>query len=294
MEFITEEVKTSLGLTDEQVAGITPLYNDHIAVVKNDVSKTANENAERMLHGAAVKIEESTKVQRNQGEKIADYILRANEAYNSTLKSEYEQKKAEYEQKVKDFKGDEATKAELNKAKEDLDLAKQKLADYDVLKEKAEKYDQAEQTLSKLKLDVAFKDVKPSFPDTANSYEVAAKWDAFVQGVLDKNVIEIVDGEAIAIDKENEHKRSKLKELVEKDEELTKLLQGRRQEGTGAKPGEKLKIEGVPFEVPKGSTSEERSKAIQEYLLTQGIDKTSSNYATEFSKYNSLILKQGK
>jgi hypothetical protein len=294
MEFITEEVKTSLGLNDDQIAGLTPLFNDHIAGVKNEFSKSANDNAEGILNGAASKVAEVTKVPRNQGEKIADYILRANNEFSSSLKSDLEAKKAEYEQKLKDFKGDDATKEELQKAKSELDLAKQKLADYDDLKLKADQFEETSQTLSKLKLDIAFRDVKPNFPDTANPYEVKAKWDAFVQSVLEKYIIEIVDGEPMAIDKENEHKRSKLIDLVQKDEEIAKLSQGRDQRGTGGSPKDKEKIDGVPFEVPKETTTEERSKAIQDYLLTQGIDKTSKQYSSEFAKYNELILKKGK
>ena len=116
-------------------------------------------------------------------EKVADYILRANGEYNSSLKSDLERAKYEYEQKLKDFKGDDATKAELDKAKAELDEAKKKLADFDVLKDKADKYEEATQTLSKLKLDVAFQKVKPSFPETANPFEVKARWEAFEKNV---------------------------------------------------------------------------------------------------------------
>ena len=296
MEFITEEVKTSLGLNDDQIAGLTPLFNDHIAVVKNEFSKSANENAERIVDGVIKSTQERFKVtlERNQGEKHADYLQRLSVYALENVKSDYESKKAEYEQKLKDFKGDDATKEELQKAKSELDEAKKKLADFDDLKSKADQFEEATQTLSKLKLDIAFRDVKPTFPDTANPFEVKARWEAFEKSVLDKYIIEIVDGEPMAIDKENEHKRLKLKELVEKDQELTKLAQGREQRGTGAKPGEKEKIDGVPFEVPKDASTEERSKSIQEYLLTQGIDKTSPKYASEFAKYNQLILKKGK
>lgn len=294
MAFITEEVKTSLNLTDEQLNGLTPLLNDYIANVKNDFSKTANQNAEGILNGAALKVAEITKVQRNQGEKIADYILRANNEFNSSIKSDYESKKLDYETKLKEFDGAKGQKEELEKAKSELDEAKKKLADFDLLKEKADKFEETSQKLSQLKLDIAFRDVMPNFPDTANKYEVEAKWGNFKKNILEKYTIELVDAEPIAIDKENEHKRLKLKELVEKDEELTKLAQGREQRGTGASTKDKEKIDGVPFDVPKGATTEERSKAIQEYLFTQGIDKTSSKYSTEFAKYNELILKKGK
>jgi len=294
MEFITEEVKTSLGLTEEQINGLTPVYNEHIATQKQGWDLKANENAEGILNGAASKISEVTKVGRNQGEKIADYIVRASSEHLSSLQSDLTTKKAEYEQKLKDFKGDDATKEELQKAKDELDKAKQTLATFDEIKAKADKLEPLETEYKTMKLQIAFQSVKPNFPDTVNSYEAKAKWDDFVKGITDKNTIELVDGEAIVIDKENEHKRSKLKELVEKDEELTKLMQGRNQGGTGGKPTDKEKIDGVPFEVPKNASSEERSKAIKEYLLKDGIAITSPEYSKKFAEYNSIILSGGK
>jgi len=294
MEFITEEVKTSLGLTEEQINGLTPVYNEHIATQKQGWDLKANENAEGILNGAASKISEVTKVGRNQGEKIADYIVRASSEHLSSLQSDLTTKKAEYEQKLKDFKGDDATKEELQKAKDELDKAKQTLATFDEIKAKADKLEPLETEYKTMKLQIAFQSVKPNFPDTVNSYEAKAKWDDFVKGITDKNTIELVDGEAIVIDKENEHKRSKLKDLVEKDEELTKLMQGRKQDGTGGKPTDKVKVDGVPFEVPKDASSEERSKAIKEYLLKEGIAITSPEYSKKFAEYNSIILAGGK
>lgn len=120
MAFITEEVKTSLNLTDEQLNGLTPLLNDYIANVKNDFSKTANQNAEGILNGAALKVAEITKVQRNQGEKIADYILRANNEFNSSIKSDYESKKLDYETKLKEFDGAKGQKRNLKKQNQNL------------------------------------------------------------------------------------------------------------------------------------------------------------------------------
>jgi hypothetical protein len=294
MEFITEEVKTSLGLSEEQINGLTPVYNDHIATQKQTWDLKANENAEGILNGAATKISEVTKVARNQGEKVADYIVRAGNEHFSTLKNELEVAKSEYAQKLKDFKGDDATKEELQKAKDELDKAKQTLATFDDIKAKADKLEPLETEYKTMKLQIAFQSVKPNFPETVNSYEAKAKWDDFVKGITDKNTIELVDGEAIVIDKENEHKRSKLKDLVEKDEEITKLLQGRNQGGTGGKPTEKVKIDGVPFEVPQNASSEERSKAIKDYLLKEGIALTSPEYSKKFSEYNTLILSGGK
>jgi hypothetical protein len=294
MEFITDEVKTSLGLSEEQINGLTPLYTDHFANKQKEWDNKANENAEGILNGAVSKIVEVTKVTRNQGEKVADYIVRANETHLSTLKTELETAKSDYAQKLKDFKGDDATKAELQKAKDELDKAKQTLANFDEIKAKADKYDETSQALSGLKLQVAFQGVKPNFPDTVNPYEAKAKWDEFVKGVQDKYTIELVDGEAVCKDKENEYKTAKLSDLVSTNEDLTKLLQGRQQTGAGGKPIEKTKIDGVPFEVPKNATTDERSTAIKEYLLKGGIAVTSPDYSQKFAELNTKIIEGSK
>lgn len=294
MEFITDEVKTSLGLTDEQITGLTPLYTDHFANKQKEWDNKANENAEGILNGAVSKIVEVTKVTRNQGEKVADYIVRANETHLSTLKTELETAKSEYAQKLKDFKGDDATKEELQKAKDELDKAKQTLANFDEIKAKADKYEETSQALSGLKLQVAFQGVKPNFPDTVNAYEAKAKWEDFVKGVQEKYTIELVDGEAVCKDKENEYKTVKLSDLVSKDEELSKLSQGRQQTGAGGKQVDKVKIDGVPFEVPKDASTEERSTAIKEYLLKEGVSITSPDYAKKFAELNAKILEGSK
>lgn len=294
MDFLTQEIVTELGLTETQVNSIKEKGINYVAELKQGWDNKANENAEGILNGAITKIVETTKVQRNQGEKIADYILRANNEFSSTLKSEYEEKKAEYDQKLKDFQGDEVTKAELKKAKEDLDLAKQTLANFDDIKAKADRLEPLETEYKNMKLQIAFQSVKPNFPETVNSYEAKAKWEEFISGVQNKYTIELVEGVAICKDKENEYKTVKLNELVEKDDELTKLTQGRVQQGTGGKQIDKVKIDGVPFDVPKGASSEERSKLIQEHLLKEGIAKTSHEYAKKFKEFNDLILKGGK
>lgn len=287
MEFLTEEVIAELGITPEQLTKLNEKGNDYIADLKKDLGKTANDNAEKILEGAIAKIVETTKVTRNQGEKIADYVQRASESHLSSLKTDLETAKAEYNQKVKDFKGDEATKAELDKAKDELDKAKQQLADFDTIKEKAEKYETTVGELSGLKLQVAFQSVKPNFPDTVNEYEAKAKWDSFIADVKNKYTIELVDGEAVCKDKENEYKTIKLKDLVDKDEAISLLMQGRKQEGTKTTPKDFMKVEGVPFDVPKDATSESLTKLVREYLASQNIAVTSKDYTTKFQEiYN--------
>jgi hypothetical protein len=294
MEFITAEIATELGLTEAQVTSIKEKGSNYIADLQKGWDNKANENAEGILNGAISKIVETTKVPRNQGEKVADYIERASNSHLSTLKTDLETAKLDYAQKLKDFKGDDATKLELENAKLELDKAKQTLANFDEIKAKADKYEPLETEYKNMKLQIAFQSVKPNFPETVNSYEAKAKWEEFISGVQNKYTIELVDGVAVCKDKDNEYKTVKLSELVTKDEELSKLSQGRVQQGVGAKQVDKVKIDGVPFEVAKDATSEERSKAIQEHLLKEGIAKTSPEYAKKFKEFHDLIVKGGK
>jgi len=283
MDFITKEVAEQHGFTEEQIKAITPLYENTIANLKKDWDGVANQNAEKILDGAVAKIVEVTKVTRNQGEKVADYIVRANSEHLSTLQTDLDSKKSEYEQKLKDFKGDEATKAELDKVKLEYDEAKKKLANYDELAEKAGKYEETEKALSGMKLSVAFNSVKPNFPQEVNAYEAKAKWDAFISAINEKWNIELVENEPIAIDKTNEHKRVKLSELVSQDKEISELLQGRQQNGSGATPRQKT-VEGLPFKIPESATSEDLSKLVNEYLDSKGVAKLDKTRGTQFAE----------
>jgi len=283
MEFLTEEVIAEIGISKEQVEKIKPLYENNIADLKKDWDGKANTDAEKILDGAIAKIVEVTKVPRAQGEKVAEYLERASTAHFATLETDLKNAKAEYDKKVKDFKGDEATKAELDKAKDELDKAKQKLANYDELVDKASKYESTAEALSGMKLSVAYNSVKPNFPDTVDEYRAKAKWDEFIKATNEKWLIEIVENEPIAIDKDNEHKRVKLSELVSQNKEITELLQGRQQSGSGAKPA-KTKVDGLPFEIDGEPTSANLSKAINTYLDSQGVPKVSDERGKKFQE----------
>lgn len=291
MDFITEEIVKELNLTPEQVAGIKPHYDGHIATEKQAWDNKANTDAEGILSGAASKLAESTGVQRNQGEKLADYYVRAGKEFLSNKESELSTAKADYEKKLKDFKGDEATKQELADTKQKYDDVLQKYADYDDLKVKADKYDPLNQELSGLKLNVAFHGVKPSMPDTVNKYEFDAKWGAFQKTVLEKNTIELVDNVPFAIDNENPHKKTKLSDLVSADKELTDLLKGREQRGLNSKQEDFRKIDGVPFEVPDKATKEELSKIINEHLDKEGIGKMDKGRSAKFTELWAKVSK---
>lgn len=292
MDFLTEELIKETGLTEAQVSALKPAGETYIAEQKKAWDGKANADAEAILGGAAAKVAETTKVTRNQGEKVAEYIVRAADVHLTGARSAMETAKSEYEQKVKDFKGDEATKSELEASKKALDDAKKQLAELEGYKEKAAKYDPLETEYKSLKKEAAFTQVKPVFADTVNSYEAKAKWEEFVKNTESKYKIEIKDGEAIAIDKENEHMVKKLKDLVTSDETLTALAAGRSQKGTGAHSVPAQKIDGVPFDVPEEiGKGDELSKLIREHIVSkEGLKQHEPAYAKRFTELRNKIL----
>ena len=296
MDFITQETITELGLTEAQISGLTPKFNDFISNKQKEWDGLANTNAENIITGAVKTIQSKVGINedRQQGEKIADYLIRVSDKALEVKQNNVTKLEQEYQQKLKDFKGDEATKSELDQAKKELDDAKKILATYDEVKGKADKYEEASQQLNGLKLEVAFGSAKPNFPDTVNPYEVKAKWDEFKSSVLEKYTIELVEGVPMAIDKENQYKQIKLSELVKENKELSELLTGRQQKGTGtrSRDGSTSKIEGVPFDVPDEAktNSAERSKAIKEFLLKEGLNPTNKEWSDKFSDYNKKIM----
>lgn len=290
---LDKEFIESVGLDENQVRATTEFFSTKLADAKleieNQYKDTANKNAEGIINGAIEPIVKATGIQRNEGEKAADFLTRVGSSYLSEKQSELDKVKADYEQKIKGVQGSETLAKEYEAMKLKHDEVLKKYADYDEIREKAEKADEYGQQLSGLKLEVSFGKVRPNFPESVNPFEADAKWNAFKKSVLEKNTIELVEGEAIAIDKENPHKTTKLKDLVEKDTELSELLKGRQQGGLGAKEADKVTIDGVPFEVPKNAGAKERATAIREYLTKQGIDPISDQWTLEFAKYNKAI-----
>lgn len=293
MEFLNEDAVKELGLTPEQVEGITPKFNEYISNQKLEWDKKANENAEGILSGAVKYLQEKTGVKedRQQGEKYADYLARISDKAFEGKKSELETAKAEYDKKLKEFKGDDATKEELQKAKDKLDAAQKQLADYDTLKEKADKYEEATKSLSELKRQAAFGNVKPAFNKDANEYEVKAKWAEFQKRVEEKFNIEFVDGEYIAVDKENQYKQTKLSELVANDEELKGITSERVVPGLGSK-GKSFKVDGLNTEVPEEAKTDtaKRAEFIKEIMAKEGLtDVTNPAYSKRFAELNKKI-----
>jgi hypothetical protein len=306
---LTPELIQQLGVKDDQVkdlntfietAKLTPevekvLHSGLLnltAELKKTYDGTANENAEKILSGAAKKLTDVTGVQREQGEKYADFLVRASTKHMEAKEAKLKERQAELEEKIKNGNVSETVKKELEETKVKLQDLLKKEAEYEKIKPIAEKYPELEKNFNTMKITNAFGSVKPSFPDTVNSYEAAAKWGAFVEGINEKYNIEFVDGKAKAIDKENSYKIFDLSELVAKDETIQALIKGRQQAGPGFKKPEQ-KIEGIPFTIPENATSEEKQKAIREYLLNElKIPLHSPKFAEEFGKWNVLISKK--
>lgn len=290
MEILSEEVIKETGLTPEQVSALSPKLTDYISDQKKEWDKKANDNAEGILTGAANYLQEKTgvKVERQQGEKFGDYVARISTTALESKSSEIERLKSEYQQKIKEFKGDDATKAELEIAKQKLDAAQKQLANYDELTDKAGKYDTVSKELSEFKVMAAFGNVKPSFSKEANQYEVSAKWDSFQKRVQQKYNIEIVDGEYIAVDKENHYKNVKLSELVSSDEELKSITGERAIPGVGSKS---FKLDGLNDEVPEEAKKDTAKRAafIEAQLAKEGLTVTSPDYAKRFGELNKKI-----
>jgi len=182
-------------------------------------------------------------------------------------------------------------KAELDAAKTKLDAAQKRLAEVEPLLDKANKYDELATKYDTMKIQTAFSTVKPAFSSEANAFEVKARWQEFVDGIQAKYNVELVDGVAMCVDKENQYSTFKLEDLVAADENIKSLTTGRQQQGSNAKVAKGTKIEGVPFEINKESTNPEKYAAIREYLTTkEGLDRNSKAYSEKFAEYRKKIF----
>jgi hypothetical protein len=285
-----------IGLSDEQLTKVSEVLKTHVADLKQQWDKKANDDAEGIIQGAADKVEVLTGIKRDKGQKIADYLSVAAESYVKGSKAALETKELELETKLKNNKGDEVLKQQLQETKGKLDILLQKEAQFSEWEKEdyKGKYEQANQKLSEFKLNIAFQEVKPNFPDSVNEYEAKGRWNEFKTDILKKYNIEIgEDNEPIAIDKENQYKIFKLKELVLQNKEISELAKGREAKGLGSDPKTAISIEGVPFKVPENATAKERQASIKEYLTgTLKLSVTSSEYAKQFADLNKKILEK--
>jgi len=293
MDFSQEFIESN-GLSEEQVAAINGHINSEIVPnIKKDYDGLANKNAEGILDGASRSVTEKfgLDLQREKGEKIADFIGRVSEAVVSSSKTQLNEKVQSYEEKIKNFKGDQAYKDQIEALSLKNDELLKSIAELEPLKGIDEKYAEATTRLTTMQKEVAYGSIKPSFPDTVNPYEAKAKWDEFRAGVEEKYNIELRDGEPFAVDKDNVHKSYPLKDILAKDESITGLLKGREQKGLNAKSVESIAVDGLPFKLPKDATSEELSSIVREEVLKDSEIKGNPLHPKFASKFSSLYAK---
>jgi hypothetical protein len=297
MEF-TAEFITENGLTAEQVTAVTSQFtNEFIPNLKKEYDGVANTNAEGILSGASNYAKEKLgfEFDRDQGEKVGDYLKRALDSKFSSTQSALDLKQTEIDDKLKNFKGGDEYKLQIDGMKGQNDLLLQRIAKLEPLEGLDEKYNTSTQELNKLKTEVAYGSVKPIFPKEVNVFEAKAQWDSFKNGIEAKYTIELVDGKPFAIDKENIHKRFDLQELVNQDKNISELLKGRQQGGTGAREVNFKEVEGIPFKIPENATSEELTLIVKEHVLKEVSDITSKEYSTKFGElYQKVKLAQKK
>jgi hypothetical protein len=286
----TPEFITEAALTPEQVTAINGYVAPKVAEIKTSLGSLANENTEKMIDSVIQSTQKAFGVEltREKGEKHAEYLTRLNALVLNECKANVAKLEQEYQQKLKDFQGDDATKAELQAAKDKLEAAQQKLANYDELTEKAaaaENLTTENQTLTKL---VTFGAVKPVFPDVVNAYEADAKWKAAVSKIEEEWDVKLVDKVPMAINKENPFKTEKLETLIKKDEELSKLLEGRQQSGTGAT--ETKQYEGGPFPVPVGVSVKDLATLVRNQVISEGIPlMDNKRYPARFKELMGIV-----
>lgn len=291
----TEEFIQENGLEENQVKAITSFYEKNIIPeLKKDWDGKANQNAEGILQGASKYASQKfgVELEREQGEKWGDYLARISENALEIQTKSIQEQKQELEDKLKNFKGSEELKQKYENALSELDNYKKKVATLEPLEGIDVKYKEANEKLTLIQKEFAYTSVKPNFPDTVNKYEAEAKWNEWKKNIDNNYDIQLIDGKPFAIDKENEHKKIELSELISNDKNITELLQGRQQRGSNAKPANLEDIEGVPFKVPENLDSTERTKLIREYLAKEGISITSPEYASKFAELNLAIAKK--
>lgn len=278
-------------LTEEQVAAITSNVSNSFADFKKTTEESfkgvANDNAEQILKGAASAFVAKTglQIERQQGEKYADFFDRGSKAY-------FESKEKDYQEKFKNLESNEGLKGEVEQLRTEKDTLLKKYADYDELKTKSSEYDSYKEENTKLTIDSAFSDAKPSFPDTANPYEVSSKYDNFKNRVLKEWDIKKLEGKWTLINKENIHKTMLLTEAVAKDKEISELA-NKKTVGSGTEFVEKtVEVEGYgKFSAKAKTDSSVRASEIRDFLKEQGLNPMSDAYAKKFAELNIKIAK---
>lgn len=294
---LSKEIIEAQGFTEDQVKAVTDFGANHVADIKlkydEEYKATANTNAQKIILSAASGVEKASGFRaRENGEHLEVYNQAAWDHFSKTAMDDLTKSKSDYDEKIKNFKGDDDIQKSLNETREKFDILQQREADFDELLNSGikEKYETLLSDNKVTKDDTAFTSVLPTFPTEVNEYEKVGKWNEFKSNILKDYDIVKVDKYYFAVDKTNPHKQTKLSDLVATDSTIQDLLKGRQQEGLGLKPESLLKVEGVPFEVPKGADSKIRAKLIREHLAKENVAVTSNTYTKKFSELNKKLL----
>ena len=296
MEF-TEEFITEQKFSTEQMTAINEVIKDAqdasgIAELKKGWDGTALKNADNIIDDAvkATQTANNFTLARDKDEKLGDWNVRYSKALNDTKQTELDTSISEYNDKVKNFQGDANLKAEIITLNDKLDpLLKQK-ADYDELLNSGVK-DKYEALLIKNASDtkaLAYSSAKPAFHKDIDSRIVNHEWTKFVAEIDAKYDLVEINGEWVACEKDNpKHAQKPLKDLIKDNEDLTKLIDGRQQDGPNASQAKTETIDGVPFGVPKDVSNKDLTALVHAQLAKEGLEKhghTSEEYSKRFQE----------
>ena len=130
---------------------------------------------------------------------------------------------------------------------------------------------------------LAYGSVKPTFHKDIDARIVNFEWNKFVGEVEAKYNLQEINGEWVGVEKDNKHAQKSLADLIKGNEDLTKLIDGRKQEGPNATQAETSVVDGVPFGVPKDVSNKDLTALVHAQLAKEGLEKL-GHTANEYSK----------
>ena len=128
---LSEQFIQENNLTPEQVTKIDGFYSTEvIPELKKGWDGKANKDAEGILTGAAKYAAEKfgVTVEREQGEKYADYLQRISDLSMKSKLDAFYQRETELEDKIKNFKGSDELNSQLEEIKNKNDDLLKKIA----------------------------------------------------------------------------------------------------------------------------------------------------------------------
>lgn len=298
MEF-TPEFITEQKFTPEQVtaitANVTGHYEPHIATLKKGWDDTATKNAEAIISGAITATQEANNftLARDEGEKLKDWQVRFSAKLNEGVKAEAIQSKADHDELIKNFKGDPDLVKKIGALEVQVDPLLKAKAEYDKIVESGVvgKYEALlikDKATSKA---LAYGSVKPAFHKDIDPRVISYEWDRFVNDVEAKYDLTQVNNEWVGAEKGNPHAQKSLKDLVKGNEDLTKLIDGRKQEGFNPDEADVSTVEGVPFGVPKDVSNKDLTDLVHTQLKIEGLEKLGSTAAEYSKRFKKLFAK---